>query len=106
MNLWLDDIRIPPSHYHDSGEWRIAKSYNEAVFAVFKYGFPQEVSLDHDLGGGSDVKTGYDFAKWLIEYDHETGKMPKDFRYHCHSANPVGRKNILELLEAYINAKG
>lgn len=44
-------------------------------------------------------KTGYDCAKWLIEYcmDHNL-PFPN---YQVHSHNPIGRENIYKLLEGF-----
>ena len=50
------------------------------------------VDLDHDLG---EKKTGYDVAKWIVE-----NNIPL-YGFNCHSFNPVGRKNIEELLSHY-----
>lgn len=96
-------------------DWHIVRSMEEAKEWVLKNGFPDVISFDHDLGlqhyGGdySDGKTGHDFAKWLVEYDMDTGSMPKDFSYTVHSKNPEGAKNISGLLSNYIrfrNGKG
>ena len=41
-------------------------------------------------------KTGYHAAKWLKSYLKRKGlKMPE---IHCHSQNPIGKNNILKLL--------
>ena len=44
-------------------------------------------------------KTGYDCAKWLVEYclDNDLS-LPK---YQVHSMNPVGKKNILDYLSNF-----
>jgi hypothetical protein len=74
-------------------------------------GFPDVISLDHDLGDKhyeddySDGKTGHDFAKWLIEYDMDTDTMPKDLKFTVHSKNPIGKQNIQQLLDKYIDYK-
>lgn len=44
-------------------------------------------------------KTGYDCAKWLINYCDEK-KLPLP-DYQIHSMNPVGKENIKSLLEGY-----
>ncbi|HEY6438132.1 MAG TPA: cyclic-phosphate processing receiver domain-containing protein, partial [Ignavibacteriaceae bacterium] len=69
------------------------------------------ISFDHDLGlmhyagDYSDGKTGYDFAKWLIEYDMDMNTMPSNFTFTVHSKNPIGSENIRELLNNYIQQK-
>ena len=92
-------------------QWSIVRSYDEAVDWVLKVGFPEVISFDHDLGelhydsDYTDEKTGYDFAKWLIEYDMDTNTMPKDFQFTVHSMNPIGAANIQQLLDNYIRHK-
>jgi hypothetical protein len=53
----------------------------------------EAISLDHDLGEGA---TGYDLAKYMVEQ----GCWPKRDIY-LHSANPVGRWNMYQLLSHY-----
>jgi hypothetical protein len=40
--------------------------------------------------------TGYDLVKWMAE----TGCWPKR-KPICHSSNPVGRANIVAMIERY-----
>lgn len=114
-NLYLDDVRTPKK-----GVWKIVRSFEEFVAIIVTEGLPNEISFDHDLGeehinyffdnGGKEnppnpqkanfrEKTGYDAAKWLVEFCYENGlPLPK---YNVHSANPVGKQNILHLLDNY-----
>jgi hypothetical protein len=90
--LYLDDIRNPKSD-----GWTVVRNYEEFVQYIDQNGLPDEISFDHDLG--EDVKTGYDCAKWLCEYCWMNGiPIPP---YNVHSANPVGRDNIIGLLKSY-----
>lgn len=50
------------------------------------------ISFDHDLG---ETLTGYDVAKYIV------GNQLALAGFACHSMNPVGVKNICELLEHY-----
>jgi hypothetical protein len=94
--LYLDDLRTPTTDYR----WHVVRSYDEAVAWVEKNGMPDYVSFDHDLG--EDSKTGYDFAKWLIDQDEQgRHRFRYGFHYNVHSANPVGVKNITELFAGY-----
>jgi hypothetical protein len=86
LKLFVDDLRNPPTQ-----DWMVARSYGEAV-AVLSTAPVVEISLDHDLG---EDKSGYDVAKWMIESD----TWPRIIRVH--TANPVGRDNIFQLLEHY-----
>jgi hypothetical protein len=90
--LYLDDIRNPKSK-----GWTVVRNYEEFVQYIDQNGLPDEISFDHDLG--EDVKTGYDCAKWLCEYCWMNGiPIPP---YNVHSANPVGRDNIIGTLKSY-----
>lgn len=93
--LWLDDERpAPKNHLH-------ARNYPEALGLMdymksIKEGWPRHVSFDHDLGPGA---TGYDlacyFEKQVIE---EQDKLPDNFTFSIHSANPVGRNRIRQVM--------
>lgn len=114
--LFLDDERKPSAVTwisiggvgHMAADWQIVRSMDEAINWVRKYGFPDVISFDHDLGEAhysgnfADGKTGYDFAKWLIEFDLDTKTMPVGFSFTVHSLNPVGKVNIENLLNNYI----
>ena len=91
--LYLDDIRKPKTK-----SWDIVRSYDEFVKYISENGVPDEISFDHDLGE-LDNKTGYDCAKWLCDYCWTNGvPMPL---WNVHSANPVGRENITNLLTRF-----
>jgi len=117
----LDDIRsmsdvrkytklpaVPNEH------WVVVRSYNEFVDTINTLGLPTFVSFDHDIASshygdglhGDDIpydsyteKTGYDCAKWLVDYCMKKGvKHPP---YVVHSMNPVGKRNIISYVESY-----
>jgi hypothetical protein len=119
-HLLLDDIRNleDVKNYKllpnvESSKWIIVRSYKEFVDIITLRGVPQFVSLDHDLAdihyghglnndeipyNSYEEKTGYDAAKWLVNYCMERGiKHPP---YVVHSMNPIGKSNI----ESYINS--
>lgn len=113
--LFLDDernprqvtwVRLPYANY------QIVRSYTEFVNYIKSFGVPEFVTFDHDLAdqhyghGLNDdeipynrysEKTGYDCAKWLVDYciDNKV-KFPD---YMIHSMNPVGSKNIISYIE-------
>ncbi len=119
--LMLDDIRsmsdvrkytkLPDV---PNENWVVVRSYNEFVDTINKLGSPTFVSYDHDLSDahyghglrGDNIpydsyteKTGYDCAKFLIEYCMKKGvKHPL---YQVHSMNPVGKVNIISYVESY-----
>jgi hypothetical protein len=87
----------------------LARSYDEAVKYVQKFGIPNFISFDHDLGideNNNLLPSGYDFAKWLVESDMDKNQnIPYDFKYFVHSANPVGKENIQRYLNSYLKYK-
>ncbi|TZF81763.1 hypothetical protein FW774_17045 [Pedobacter sp. BS3] len=85
--LYLDDLRPIPQGFIE------LRSYKAFVKFISENGLPQFISFDHDLG---EEKSGYDCAKWLVEYCLNTNlPLPK---FEVHSQNPVGRENIEKLL--------
>lgn len=97
MRLYIDDKRYPQTNH----KWNIVRNYDEAIEFMNENGCPEYVTFDHDLG---DSKSGYDIAKWMVEKDLDShGKfIPENFVFNVHSANPVGRDNIVSLLGNYI----
>jgi hypothetical protein len=86
----------------------IARSAAQAIALVEARGMPSFVSFDHDLGlnaDGSLAPSGHDFAKWLIEEDLSGRRLPDEFEFVVHSANPVGKKNIEGLLRGYLQQR-
>ena len=101
MKMFLDDIRDPKNDYDV-----IVRSFEEAINFVKENGIPTFISFDHDLGCdemGSILKSGYDFAKWLVDMDIENiSKFPDNFTFDIHSANPIGKNNIKAILNNYL----
>ena len=106
VKLYLDDVRNPKTE-----GWTVVRNYEEFVKHIEIYGLPEEVSFDHDLaevhydpitqqeGFVYHEKTGYDCAKWLCDYCWTNGiPIPT---WNVHSANPVGRDNIIQLIENF-----
>lgn len=121
--LFLDDERIPRQVKWVElplGPWIIVRSYKEFVEYIERHGMPNFISFDHDLSwehypafekdGGIkspkvipyDIyteKTGYDCAKWLIDYC-EDNELPLP-KWAVHSMNPIGKQNITSLFDNY-----
>jgi hypothetical protein len=98
--LWLDDLRDKPSP-----EWDAVRNYEEFTHYIKKYGMPDKISFDHDLGR---PKTGYDCAVWLereIATTIAAGKIIKIPAMRCHSANPAGRERIEAAIESMMRMK-
>lgn len=99
--------------------WTVVRSHKEFVEVLNAKGLPKFVSFDHDLclehikfyfehGGhnsppdplaGSLENTGYDSAKYLVEYCMNNGLSVPEFAVH--SMNYWGRKNIEGLLTRF-----
>ncbi len=105
--LWLDDLRNP----HDKGiDWLEyspigkevevvwVKNASEFKNWILENGLPDAICFDHDLG--DDSPSGYECAKWLVEYCLDNKFKPP--LWACQSANPVGRENINCLLTSFI----
>ena len=126
-NLFLDDVRNPEDAFwymhlpiYNQLKWEVVRSYDEFVKIIEEKGLPMTLSIDHDLADfhyktmnhGDTInydnlteKTGYDCAKWLVDYcvDNKL-TLPKDI--YIHSMNPVGRKNIQMLFINFNNWSG
>ena len=124
--LWLDDLRNPYVDYDACGEFKnngkatIAwvRSFEEFVSWIEINGLPLEISFDYDLGediakmrvnrkmpkkearkNKKNEKTGLDCAIWLLNYCKKNNvELPK---WDVHSANPDGKKKIMELLSSF-----
>jgi len=98
--LFVDDLRWPPTDQRD--RTTIARSYKEAIDLLSQHQF-EEVSLDHDIASfvGGKEKTGYDIALWLAERRVNGQYVPPIIK--CHSANPVGRRNIEAVVSRYLS---
>lgn len=113
--LFLDDIRVPKNvtwKKIPNYDWIIVRTYDQFVNIVRNKGLPSFICYDHDLGyehyGDQNIdyskykeKTGYDCAKWMIEYC-EKNKF-KHPNYIVHSMSPVGGRNIESVIEKYNN---
>lgn len=89
--LYLDDERCPP----DDG-FVVVRSTTEAIAYVKEHGWPTFMSLDHDLGGDDTTMT---FLRRLAAELWDQKTPPPD--YHVHSANPVGKLNIISFMETW-----
>ena len=127
--LFLDDERNP-FHVawvkgHFPGPWVVVRNYDQFVKEVTERGLPAHVSFDHDLAdehyrksmydpdkhysnyytdGTFKEKTGFDCAKWLVEYCiQQNSEFPP---YQVHSMNPIGKENIISLIESFKRSAG
>ncbi len=109
--LFLDDQRLPKDvTWVDLPQlnWVVVRNYKEFISCIKKYNIPSICFFDHDLSyedqnkiEGYKERTGYDCAKFLIEFCMKTEQqLPK---YNVHSLNSVGKQNIISLLENFKN---
>ena len=113
-NIFLDDCRSS-SYLKDVRSWEVVRNYREFIKLITEKGIPEFISFDHDLSlehysvsenenrelpyGDYKEKTGYHCSQWLIDYCLEHNiPLPN---YQVHSMNPVGRDNIIQLLERF-----
>lgn len=112
--IFLDDYRIPLNTFSYTKnfiyllDWVLVTNYDEFINDVINNGVAEVYSFDHDLGDEHynnnpnidysqfKEKTGYDCAKWLIDYclDNDL-EFPKQI--YIHSMNPHGSLNIESL---------
>lgn len=92
--IFVDDERWPQT-IPNGMAYCVCRTYREAIDKLKFYMSHNTkiiLDLDHDI---QCKQTGYDIAKWVINSGYE------NLRFACHSMNPVGRKNIIELLTHY-----
>jgi hypothetical protein len=127
--LWLDDIRNPNDKIWmdwitnkgiNPTEFQITwvKNFDDFISFIKFNGLPDLIFFDHDLGEDvavelvksgvnkkkarmikREAKSGFDCAKWLVEYCLDNKIAVPEF--DIQSANPVGAENIRTLLNNY-----
>ena len=91
VRVWLDDTREAPPGW-------VRSFAPEEVIAPLRSGEVAELSLDHDLGL-EPGRNGHAVLVWLeneVGAGQWTGPLPET---SVHSANPVGRRRMLRLLD-------
>ena len=93
MKIWIDDLRPVPTGYIGT------KSVNETIAlieACERSGEPIElIDLDHDLGDyASDGGDAIKLLDYLVEHE-------KFYPIEVHTANPVGRANMIRVIKRY-----
>ena len=96
---WVDDMRDPKEFLSDRRKEDTVfwfKNYAAFVSHLLKFGVPDIIWLDHDLGND---KSGKDCADFLVDYCLDRAlPLPE---YNSQSQNPVGKENIVKLFESY-----
>ena len=93
MKIWLDDVRPAPEGY------TLAKSVNETINLILKAENDgvriAVIDCDHDLRDyANDGGDGIKLLDWLVE----RGTF---YPIALHTANPVGRDNMMRLINRY-----
>lgn len=97
VDLWyfLDDEREPVPT--DERHWVIFRTGEAMLETIHRFGLPDGITFDHDLGDG--LLTGHDVAKALIEMFLDGNLMvPANFRYEVHSQNSIGSVAIRNMM--------
>lgn len=94
--IYLDDIRIAPSKRWETV--RTTEAAYQAVLDHHKAGHEIVLSLDHDLGEG--IPTGYDLLNWLEKDIVTDSTFRPNIAFLIHSANPVGRDNMMRAIKS------
>lgn len=100
--LFLDDVRKSKDivGYPLTIDIVTALNFEDAILIVLARGLPHKIYFDHDLGEGP---TGYDFAKWFGNHIMDNNlTLDDDFDFVVHSANPVGRDNIIGYMNQFL----
>jgi|SRR6185312_271305 len=93
FNVYLDDVRKEPV------EWVRTKTAPETVSMLIEHqGQINILSLDHDLGECEHAGTGHDVVLFLEEQVYNNPKFIFPKQIQCHSANPVGRDRIEQVI--------
>ena len=101
MFLWVDDLREPPKN--GGIEWLWARSVREAETAIMFYErqyWNDDILIDLDHDAGDYANMGGDYIKFLdwLEEKAVTENYHIDAFFTIHSGNPVGRKNMENII--------
>ena len=114
MFIFLDDERVPSdvtwTEIPRVNNWMIVRSYDAFKSFIDSIEMITHVSFDHDLadihygGDYSDEKTGFNCAKYLVDWCMDNDRpLPK---WTVHSMNPVGAQNINSYLANFLRVRG
>lgn len=104
-HLFLDDERFPPE---DGIPWIIVRTVRDAIWTVERHGMPGHIAFDHDLGpppegeGIEGTSEAMRFVHWLKDRILDAEPDLSGFSYFVHSQNPIGRTNIVGLMDPLI----
>lgn len=103
--LFVDDLRDVSDVYDPAcaSRFKVVRDIGGAKSWIVEHGIPDFISFDHDLADDDHNTTGYALAKWIVDGVLDGNlEFPAGFKYQVHSANPVGRANIVGLLDNFL----
>ena len=104
--LWLDDQVYSGLARRAAPEGFLsADSVESAKDLVRQFGPPEEMSLDHDLGG-EDVVSFLHWLEGFVNFERAYGNLLPPPIYRVHSENPVGSKRIISFMETWRKGVG
>src|ERR1035437_7707260 len=111
LKLFVDDVRVPEDIYPgEADDWHLCRTITEAIRLLATRDDVVHISLDHDIqcgsvlgehgfwtGGHTSPET-YEPVAWYLEMQMEVLTTPQPFKITLHSANPVGRTKMHNIL--------
>lgn len=95
IKIWVDDVRPAPDGYIH------CRSVNETktVIRFYERNFSDDtilIDLDHD--SGDYFNNGGDYIK-ILNWLEEENIVDTGYLFHLHTRNPVGAKNMRQIIE-------
>lgn len=101
IKIWIDDVRPMPSdyNYHFKSVWFFIREFDQPYMRI--RGSKYIIDLDHDAGDyerfGGDY---YNILKWMeFNYYDDNDWIINNCVFKFHTANPVGRQNMINICE-------
>ena len=105
MYIYLDDERNPKTDH----PWHVVRSVEEfkACLDEWNDSTALTISFDHDLGSADHDTTGFAAMKYLCIYlsNQVAPWFLKNVEINVHSANPIGRDNIMNYWKSFYKFK-
>lgn len=95
MKLWIDDLRDAPDN-----TWIEARKVEQAIRLIATQRF-EMISIDHDIVNRPDDETFKPVAYFIGEKFNNDVFFADDLEVTVHSDNPVGAKEIQNILKDY-----
>lgn len=119
MKLFIDDIRVPEDIYPFENDWHLCRTITEAVRLLATQSCRQ-ISLDHDISHSILVNgiyqpyacdETYESVAWYIDTMLNVHTAVSECsspikKITLHSASPIGRKKMREILSVNCNHFG